>query len=150
MIDNIVSQISRKRFNTKSFARRSFALEEDLDLKLITARKMAELRRRAGKASVTKEEKSNKEIVLSMLYDRGDEVLEAALARYPTQTAQVIDQLARMIKEGKLNEKLPGGDLLNALRSLGMRVSLPTTIRVEDHGKFVSLADKLRSSDEKG
>ena len=123
-------------------------MEEDLDLKLITARKMAELRRRAEKSTATKEEKSNKEIVLGMLYDRGDEVLEAALARYPTETAQVIDQLAKMIKEGKLVDKLSGGDLLSALRSLGMRLNLNTTIRVEDHGKFVSLADKLRSNDE--
>src|SRR5438067_372507 len=71
-------------------------LEEDRDLRLITARKMAELRRRMGQAAAAaaappkgeqpQNEKSEKEIVLGMLYDRGDEVLEAAMARYPTET----------------------------------------------------------------
>jgi hypothetical protein len=135
-------------------------LEEDRDLRLITARKMAELRRRAGQAAAAaaaasppkgekqQQDKSDREIVLGMLYDRGDEVLEAATARYPTETKQIIGQLARMIREKKLVEKLSGGELLSALRSLGMRVSLNTTIRVEDHGRFVTLADKLRKNDE--
>lgn len=124
-------------------------MEEDRDLKLITARKMAELRKRVERSAAPKEvTKTNKEIVLSMLYDRGDEVLEAALSRYPAETAQVIDQIAKMIKDKKLVDRLSGGDLLSALRSLGMRISLNTTIRVEDHGKFVSLADKLRKNDE--
>jgi hypothetical protein len=124
-------------------------LEEDRDLRLITARKMAELRKRVEKSTAPKvDQKTNKEIVLSVLYDRGDEVLEAALARYPTETAKVIDQIAKMIRDKKLVDRLSGGDLLSALRSLGMRISLNTTIRVEDHGKFVSLADKLRKNDE--
>ncbi len=124
-------------------------MEEDRDLRLITARKMAELRKRVEKSTAPKvDQKTNKEIVLSVLYDRGDEVLEAALARYPTETAKVIDQIAKMIRDKKLVDRLSGGDLLSALRSLGMRISLNTTIRVEDHGKFVSLADKLRKNDE--
>ena len=127
----------------------AFALEEDRDLRLITARKMAELRRRVERSAVPKEEKkTNKEIVLGILYDRGDEVLEAALAKYPAETAQVIDQIAKMVTDKKLVDRLSGGELLSALRSLGMRINLNTTIRVEEHGKFVSLADKFRKNDE--
>ena len=126
-------------------------MEDDRDLRLITARKMAELRRRVREASPPPKEaekpKSDKEIVLGMLYDRGNEVLEAAMARYPVETTQIIRQLAKMIREKKLSERLSGGDLLSALRSLGMRVSLNTTIRVEEHGRFISLADKLRKDD---
>ncbi len=123
-------------------------MEEDRDLNLITARKMAELRRRAEQSAATKVERSNKEIVLSMLYDRGDEVLQAAMESYPAETARVIDQIAKMIQQKKIVEKISGGDLLSALRSLGMRISLNTKIRVEEHGRFVSLGDKLRKSDE--
>ncbi len=123
-------------------------MEEDRDLNLITARKMAELRRRAEQSAAAKVERSNKEIVLSMLYDRGDEVLQAAMESYPAETARVIDQIAKMIQQKKIVEKISGGDLLSALRSLGMRISLNTKIRVEEHGRFVSLGDKLRKSDE--
>ncbi len=123
-------------------------MEEDRDLKLITARKMAEMRRRAERSAAPKVERSNKDIVLSMLYDRGDEVLQAAMESYPAETGRVIDQIAKMIQQKKIVEKVSGGDLLSALRSLGMRISLNTTIRVEDHGKFVSLGDKLRGKDE--
>lgn len=123
-------------------------MEEDRDLNLITARKMAELRRRAEQSAAAKVERSNKDIVLSMLYDRGDEVLQAAMESYPAETARVIDQIAKMIQQKKIVEKVSGGDLLSALRSLGMRISLRTKIRVEDHGRFVSLGEKLRNSDE--
>ena len=127
-------------------------MEEDAELKLITARKMAELKRRAEMSAAAKQEKpvktvSNKELVLSMLYDRGDEVLEAALERYPRETSQIIDELAKMIREKKLVEKVSGGDLLNTFRQIGMRVSLKNTIRVEEHGRFIDLAEKYRKSE---
>jgi len=128
-------------------------LEEDAELKLINARKMAELKRRAMMSAAAKEEKtpvktvSNKELVLSMLYDRGDEVLEVALERYPRETSQIIDELARMIREKKLVERVSGGDLLRTFRQIGMRVSLRNTIRVEEHGRFIDLAEKFKKNE---
>jgi hypothetical protein len=142
---------SRKRFN--AFPSESqITLEEDAELKLITARKMAELKRRAEASAAAKQETpnktvSNKEVVLSMLYDRGDEVLEAALERYPRETSQIIDELAKMIREKKFVEKVSGGDLLSTFRQIGMRISLRNTIRIEEHGKFIDLAEKFRKNE---
>ncbi len=142
---------NRKRFN--AFPSQSqIILEEDAELKLITARKMAELKRRAEVSAAAKQEKpnktvSNKEIVLGMLYDRGDEVLEAALERYPRETSQIIDELAKMIREKRFVEKVSGGDLLSTFRQIGMRISLKNTIRIEEHGKLIDLAEKFRKSE---
>lgn len=126
-------------------------LEDDLELKLITARKLAEMRKRVEKAaaeSVPKVQKSNKEVVLGMLVDRGDEVLETAYQYYPKETQAIVDQLAKLIKDGRVENKVSGGEFYSILRQLGMRFSLNTTIKVQEKGRLVDLAEKLRSKDE--
>ena len=60
-------------------------MEEDNELELITRRKLAEMKRRveaattAKQASAAEREKTDREVVLGILFDRGDEVLSAAL-----------------------------------------------------------------------
>ena len=86
---------------------------------------------------------SDREVLLKALTDRGDEVLAAAESSYPREMSILIPKLAVLIRQGKVTT-IPGGELLQFLRSLGMRVSVSTSISVEEHGKFVSLADKLK------
>ncbi len=129
-------------------------MDEDPELKLINARKLAELRKRAERASVAsslaaaaavpKLQKSPKEIVLEALYDRGDEVLQAAYDAYPRQTEVVVEQLARLLKQTGGREKISGGELFALFRNLGLRFSMKTTIKVQDKGRFVDLKDKLK------
>lgn len=123
-------------------------MEDDSELNRINARKMAELKRRIELASAPKpvkpQEKSSKEVVLANLYDRGDEVLEAAYSYFPNETPKVVDQLAKFLKENPKTEKISGGELLQIFRSIGMRFSLQTSIRVQERGKFVDLADKFK------
>jgi DNA-binding TFAR19-related protein (PDSD5 family) len=130
-------------------------LDEDLELKMINARKMAELKRRAERASAgaaaspttsaaPKPAKSGKEIVLDALYDRGDEVLETAYQTYPRQTEVIVAQLARLLKQAGARERISGGELYALFRNLGLRFSLKTTIKVQDKGRFVDLKDKLK------
>jgi hypothetical protein len=120
------------------------ALDEDTDLKLITARKLAEMKKMMAHTGETKADKSNKEVVLSVLNDRGDEVLEAAYAAYPIQTQQIVDELAKLIREKKLVDGVPGGELLALFRNLGLRFNVKTSIKVQERGRLVDLADKLR------
>jgi hypothetical protein len=125
---------------------------EEADLRMLNAKRMLELRKRMSSAEAKKtlEKKtpppSDKEILLKALSDRGDEVLAAAESRYPSETKLLIPQLAALVKQRKI-ETITGGELLQFFRSLGLRVSVRTSISVEDHGKFVSLADKLKNSD---
>jgi DNA-binding TFAR19-related protein (PDSD5 family) len=135
-------------------------LDEDAELKLINARKLAELKRRAERASASsalsssaspaKPGKSDREVLLEVLYDRGDEVLQAAYQAYPRQTEIVVAQLARLLRRNGMTEKISGGDLYQLFRHLGFRFSLKTTIKVQEKGKFVDLKDKLKMDMEEG
>jgi len=127
---------------------------DDLDLKMLNAKKMLELRKRMNlkiakknemeqQAERIKNQPTDREILLKALIDRGDEVLAAAESSYPREMGMMIPQLALLIKQKKITMNT-GGELLQFFRTIGMRVSVNTSISVEDHGKFVSLADKLK------
>jgi DNA-binding TFAR19-related protein (PDSD5 family) len=128
-------------------------LDEDLELKMINARKLAELKKRAERASAatlaastaaSTPQKSSREVVLDALYDRGDEVLQTAYQAYPRETEVIVQQLARLLKQAGARERISGGELYALFRNLGLRFSLKTTIKVQDKGKFVDLKDKLK------
>jgi DNA-binding TFAR19-related protein (PDSD5 family) len=119
-------------------------MEEDADLKLLEQRKLEEMRRRLkATAPQAKQEKTDRQVVEEMLYDRGDEVLDAAYSFYPEETGKLVKELAGMIKDGRLKEKVAGGELLSIFRELGLRFRLKTSIRVMDQGKLVDLSEKL-------
>lgn len=127
-------------------------MEEDPEVRLINERKMAELKRRMERAAAPKSQekpqKSSREVVLENLYDRGDEVLDAAYSYYPREAPMVVDYLAKYLKEHPGGEKISGGELMEVFRSLGMRFSLKTSIKVEERGKFVDLKDKFKFNKE--
>ncbi len=126
-------------------------MEDDAELKLITHRKLAEMRKRAKAATPQKRgkaEKTDQEVVRSALFDRGDEVLETAYSAYPADTEAVVREVANLIKSGRLTEPISGGELYSLFRSLGMRFSLNTTIKVEEKGKLVDISEKLRAKKE--
>jgi DNA-binding TFAR19-related protein (PDSD5 family) len=127
-------------------------MSEDRDIELIKARKLKEMKEKAAameraKDVPEKKEKSAKEIVMSFLYDRGDEVLNAAYSQYPAQTEAVVIKVAEIIRSGELKERISGGELLSLFRSVGLRVRIDTSIRVEQDGKLVSFSEKLKQND---
>jgi len=130
---------------------------EDIDLKMLNAKRMVELRKRMNseiarksleeqRLERLKNQPTDREILLKALRERGDEVLATAEASYPREMKMMIPQLAALIKQGKVSS-ISGGELLQFFRSIGMRVSVNTTISIEDHGKFVSIADKLKQQE---
>lgn len=132
-------------------------MDEDAELNLINARKLAELKKRASAASAlsasptpAKPVKSDRDVLLEVLYDRGDEVLQTAYQAYPRQTEIVVAQLARLLKQSGARERISGGELYQLFRNLGLRFSLKTTIKIQEKGKFVDLKDKLKMKMEEG
>jgi DNA-binding TFAR19-related protein (PDSD5 family) len=124
-------------------------MEEDADLKMLEQRKLESIRRRLKAAEPQpRAQKSDREVVLGMLYDRGDEVLNTAYSFYPKQTERLVKELAGMIREGRLAEKVTGGELYSIFRQLGLRFRLNTTIKVQDRGKLVDLSEKLGRKEE--
>ncbi len=122
-------------------------MSDDSDIEIIKARKMMELRKKAAAQEKAKTVKTPKETVLSFLYDRGDEVLKAAYAQYPTQTEAIVNKIAELVAAGEIQQKISGGELLSLFRSIGMRIRLDTSIKIEDHGKMVSFSEKLKQNE---
>ena len=124
-------------------------MEDDAEIRMLEQRKLEALRKRLKAAAVPakkKEEKTDRELVEEMLYDRGDEVLEAAYAFYPRQTEAMVKELAEMIRGGRLAERVSGGELYSIFRQLGLRFRLKTSIKVQDRGKLVDLSEKLSAN----
>ena len=129
-------------------------MTEDPDIEIIKARKLKEMREKAAalertKASAAQQKKqpTPREIVSGYLYDRGDEVLKLAYEQYPSQTEAIVVRIAELIQGGELTDRISGGELLALFRSVGLRVRVDTTIKVEDDGKLVPFSEKLRRND---
>lgn len=130
-------------------------MNEDPDIEILKAKKMQEIIQRMRKQKkeniekdIRKREPSEREILLSYLYDRGDEVLNLAESQFPTETRAITNRIVELINIGEINRKISGGELLSLFRSLGLNVKINTTIKIEEHGKYVSFAEKLRQSKE--
>ncbi|MBM3898340.1 MAG: double-stranded DNA-binding protein [Thaumarchaeota archaeon] len=118
-------------------------MESDKDLDMLTAKKMIELRKKIAKVAEPRT-KTARDVVVSRLVDRGVEVLEAGERIYPKEMKVIVQRLAELVEKGIISDYISGGELLSLLRTLGLRVSVPTRIAIEEHGKLVSLADKIR------
>lgn len=126
--------------------------EDDPEILIIKARKMKQLREHAVTLEKLKEKSDSKtsgprtdrEILLSYLYDRGDEVLNLAEAQYPSQTRVIVSRIARLIREGEISNRISGGELLALFRYAGLLIRVNTSIKIEDHGKYISFSEKLK------
>jgi DNA-binding TFAR19-related protein (PDSD5 family) len=126
--------------------------EEQTDIEIMKSRKMIELIEQAvsrkkdeiiRQHQVTKR-KSDREFLSMYLYDKGEEVLEITEAQFPIQTRTIVRKIVELIKSMEIKNRISGGELLALFRSIGMNLRINTTIQIEDHGKLVSLSDKLK------
>lgn len=127
---------------------------DDPDIEIIKARKLKEMKKKAAALERSKtssqqqppqqRQRTARDIVNGYLYDRGDEVLSLAYAQYPAQTEAIVAKIAELILTGEISSRISGGELLSLFRSVGLNVRVNTTIKVEDEGKFISFADKLK------
>lgn len=131
--------------------------QEDPDIAIIKARKMKELRDKAAAFEKAKKREqqqpipqkdNDREIISTYLYDRGEEVLKLAEYQYPYQTKAILARIIELIKAGEISQRISGGELLALFRSVGLKIRVNTSIKIEDHGKFVSLSDKLKQQNE--
>lgn len=130
--------------------------QEDPDIAIIKARKMKELRDKAAafekakkrEQQPTPQKDNDREIISTYLYDRGEEVLKLAESQYPYQTKAILARIIELIKTGEISQRISGGELLALFRSIGLKIRVNTSIKIEDHGKLVSLSDKLKQQNE--
>jgi DNA-binding TFAR19-related protein (PDSD5 family) len=130
--------------------------QEDPDIAIIKAKKMKELRDKAAAFEKAKKREqqpipqkdNDREIISTYLYDRGEEVLKLAESQYPYQTKAILARIIELIKAGEISQRISGGELLALFRSIGLKIRVNTSIKIEDHGKLVSLSDKLKQQNE--
>jgi len=123
--------------------------DDSNELEVIKAKKMLEFQQRMTATQRKPEQKKEVDdmtLVRSKLISRGDEVLAAALSQYPQNTMKVVQYIAKLYRTGKLDEPIPGEELLALFYDLGMRVRLETTITYVKDGKRVSLSEKFKQT----
>ncbi|MFN4336580.1 MAG: double-stranded DNA-binding protein [Candidatus Nitrosocaldus sp.] len=111
---------------------------------IIMVKKLLDMKRRM----LEQRQKSDREILLEHLTDRGEEVLEAAEQQYPREMRFIVPKFASLIKSGEVKGMITGADLLAILRSVGLNVRLDSRIMIEKDGRLISLAERLKSSDD--
>lgn len=131
--------------------------EEDKELEMLKAKRLLEMQKNISQKQRIEESKvqkqsgptvSPRDIVVKQLGYRGLEVLENAEAQFPNETSMIVAKLAELIQSGEVTEVIDGGKLLALFRSVGVRVKVQTTIKVEQDGKLVSWSDKLKGESE--
>lgn len=123
-------------------------MDEDKELNYLLTKKMVELRKKIVSSEKTdRKEKTSREILISKLINRGEEVLEFAERYYPQKTTLIVDKLAYLIKNGEISDPISGGELLGLFRSIGLNIRIKTSIRVEKDGKLVPFTEKLKSKE---
>ena len=116
----------------------------DSELMAIRRKKLMEMWKRLSSKKEKKEEKIDPNKILNRVFrGRAWEVYNAASSQYPQIMDRVRDALVKLVQSGRLNE-VNGEQLYLFLRSIGLRVRLNTEIRIMEHGKLKSLAEKLR------
>ena len=75
-------------------------MSEDKELEILKQKKIKELMERIENKN---KPVNPKNILISRLVDRGDEVLRIAETYYPKETERIVNQLIEMIKNGKIN-----------------------------------------------
>ncbi len=121
------------------------------EMELLRQKKALELRR---KMLLSKEKPSpmsleeprveSREVVRRILAGRGVEVLETARRYYPQQIGRLEENLASLVRSGRLKGPISGEELYLFLRRVGFVFSMDVRITVKEHGELRSLEEKLR------
>ena len=132
--------------------------EEDKELEILKAKRLAEMQKNISsqekqkeseqKSDTTKEQITSRDYVVKNLGYRGMEVLQNAESQFPNEAKIIIEKLGELIASGDINEILDGGKLLVLFRSVGINIRMQNKINVEKDGKFVSITDKFKNKSE--
>ena len=129
--------------------------DEDKELEMLKAKRLAEMQKNLSiqdqldehtSEEIEKPKCSLRDYVVNSLGYRGMEVLQNAEYQFPNESKIIIEKLGELISSGDINETLDGGKLLVLFRSVGLSVRMENKINVEKDGKFISIADKFKKT----
>lgn len=127
--------------------------EDDITLKLIKMRKM---RLRMAQMARAKEEPEREarpepkpdpvEELKRHVSERGDEVIDAALAEDPQLVKRVSAALLKALQDGRVTGPIDAGDLLVLFRRLGLKVPVESRVMVHRKGETKDLRKALEEN----
>ena len=129
--------------------------DEDKELEMLKAKRLAEMQKNLSmqdqsdentSEEIEKPKLSLRDYVVNSLGYRGIEVLQNAEYQFPNESKIIIEKLGELISSGDINETLDGGKLLVLFRSVWLSVRMENKINVEKDGKFISIADKFKKT----
>ena len=129
--------------------------DEDKELEVLKAKRLAEMQKNLSMQDQLDENKNEenekpkfslRDYVVNNLGYRGMEVLKNAEYQFPNESKIIIEKLGELISSGDINETLDGGKLLVLFRSVGLSIRMENKINVEKDGKFISIADKFKKT----
>ena len=129
--------------------------DEDKEFEILKAKRLAEMQKNLSMHDKLDENKSEenekpklslRDYVVNSLGYRGMEVLQNAEYQFPNESKIIIEKLGELISSGDINETLDGGKLLVLFRSVGLSIRMENKINVEKDGKFISIADKFKKT----
>tara|TARA_B100001179_G_C18441882_1_gene339163 strand:- start:105 stop:485 length:381 start_codon:yes stop_codon:yes gene_type:complete len=123
-------------------------MEKDKEIEMLKAKKLLALRKRAEEQKEIdenkNEQKNDRELLMSRLVNRADEVFKIAETNYPRETVIITNRIMELVRSGAIKGNIDGGELLQIFRRLGLRVRLDSSIKIAKDGKVVSLTDKIK------
>ena len=129
--------------------------DEDKELEVLKAKRLAEMQKNLSIQDHLDEDKNEenekpkfslRDYVVNSLGYRGMEVLQNSEYQFPNESKIIIEKLGELISSGDINETLDGGKLLVLFRSVGLSIRMENKINVEKDGKFISIADKFKKT----
>ena len=129
--------------------------DEDKEFEMLKEKRLAEMQKNLSMQNQSAENSNDessepkmlpRDHVIKSLGYRGMEVLQNAEYQFPNEAKIIIEKLGELISSGDINETLDGGKLLVLFRSVGLSIRMENKINVEQDGKFVSIADKFKKT----
>lgn len=123
-------------------------MSDDSELDRLKRRRLADMQKRLNSRQQQSQAEIGKlepaKVLEKVFVGRAWEVYHAARQQYPRIADQIFQELAELVRIGRLKGQITGEQLYGLLRQIGLDIRLETKIQVLDHGELKSIADKFR------
>ncbi len=123
-------------------------MSDDSELERLKRQRLAAMQKRLNAKQKQTTATSGKlepvRVLEKVFVGRAWEVYHATRQQYPTIADQLFQELAELVRLGRVKGQITGEQLYGLLRQIGLDVRLETKIQVLDHGGLKSIADKFR------
>jgi len=123
-------------------------MSDDSELERLKRQRLAAMQKRLNakqeQTTATSAKLEPVKVLEKVFVGRAWEVYHATRQQYPTIADQLFQELAELVRLGRVKGQISGEQLYGLLRQIGLDVRLETKIQVLDHGELKPIADKFR------